>query len=200
VSETDQRQTLSLVEAIIPVASLIVLVALSYYLFGDAGAKGPNQVGMVVATMIAVFIGWRRGYTLHELGEAAIASVSSGIGAIFILFAVGALIGTWAMSGTLVAMVYYGLKILNPNYFYVTAAAIAALVAVGIGSSWTVIGTVGIGLMGISEAMGLDPAITAGAVVSGAYFGDTVSPLSDSANLAAGSATSSCMRTSDELD
>ena len=186
MQEPETRPKLSLLEAIIPVASLILLVVLSYYLFGDAGANGPNQVGMVVATMVAVFIAWRRGYTLHELSDAAIASVSSGIGAIFILFAVGALIGTWAMSGTLVTMVYYGLQILNPSYFYVSAAAIAALLAVGIGSSWTVIGTVGIGLMGISDAMGLNSAITTGAVISGAYFGDTVSPLSDSVNLAAG--------------
>ena len=182
----ETRPQLSLIEAIIPVASLIVLVGLSYYLFRDGGAYGPNQVAMVVATMIAVFLGWRRGYTLQELNEAAVASVSSGLGAIFILFAVGALIGTWAMSGTLVAMVYYGLEILNPNYFYVSAAAIAGVISFGIGSSWTVVGTVGIGLMGIARAMGLDPAITAGAVISGAYFGDTTSPLSDSANLAAG--------------
>jgi len=181
-----QKASLSLIEAIIPVASLILLVGLSYYLFRDGGADGPSQVGMVVATMIAAFIGWRRGHTLHELNEAAVASVSSGIGAIFILFAVGALIGTWAMSGTLIAMVYYGLEILNPSYFYVSTAAIAAVISFGIGSSWTVVGTVGIGFMGISRAMDLDPAITAGAVISGAYFGDTVSPLSDSANLAAG--------------
>src|SRR5512137_358630 len=121
---SDQPQPLSLTEAIIPVAGLIVLVALSYLLFGDAGAAGPNQVALVVATMIAVFIGRRRGHTLRSLGEAATASVSSGIGAIFILFAVGALIGTWAMSGTLVAMVYYGLQLLNPDYFFVTACAI----------------------------------------------------------------------------
>src|SRR5262245_3080976 len=142
---------LSLVEAIIPVASLILLVGLSYYLFRSGGIDGPNQVGMVVATMITVFIGWRRGYTLHDLGDAAVASVSSGIAAIFILFAVGALIGTWAMSGTLVTMVYYGLKILDPAYFYVSAAAITAAISVGIGSSWTTAGTVGIGLMGISD-------------------------------------------------
>jgi Na+:H+ antiporter, NhaC family len=182
----DQRRAPSLVEAAIPVASLILLVGLSFYLFGDAGAGGPNQVALIVATMVAVLLGWRRGYTLHELGEAAVASVESGLGAIFILFAVGALIGTWAMSGTLLAMVYYGLQILNPNYFYVTTAAICAVVSFGIGSSWTVAGTIGIGLMGISVNMGLDPAITAGAIISGAYFGDTTSPLSDSANLAAG--------------
>ncbi|MPZ35934.1 MAG: Na+/H+ antiporter NhaC [Rhodospirillales bacterium] len=182
----DQRPAPSVLEAAIPVASLILLVALSYYLFGDAGGGGPNQVALIVATMIAVLLAWRRGHTLHDLGGAAIASVESGLGAIFILFAVGALIGTWAMSGTLVAMVYYGLQILNPNYFYVTAAAICGVVSFGIGSSWTVAGTIGIGLMGISANMGLDPAITAGAIISGAYFGDTTSPLSDSANLAAG--------------
>ena len=107
------------------------------------------------------------------------------MGAIFILFAVGSLIGTWALSGTLVAMVYYGLEILSPNYFYMTALVICAVVSAGIGSSWTTVGTIGLGLMGISQNMGLDPAITAAAVISGAYFGDTTSPLSNSANLAA---------------
>jgi NhaC family Na+:H+ antiporter len=185
-SEPTERRRPSLIEAIIPIASLIFLVALSYYLFRDAGTNGPNQVGLVVAAMIALFMGWRRGYTVQELGDAAITSVASGIGAIFILFAVGALIGTWAMSGTLVTMVFYGLKILSPNFFYVTAAALAAAISYGIGSSWTLVGTVGIGLMGVSAAMNLNPAVTAGAVISGAYFGDTASPLSDSANLAAG--------------
>ena len=128
----DPPQPLTLTEAIIPVASLILLVALSYFLFGDAGAGGPNQVALVVATMIAVFIGWRRGHSLESLGEAASKSVSTGITAIFILFAVGALIGTWAMSGTLVAMVYYGMQLLSPNYFYVTACAISAIVAISI--------------------------------------------------------------------
>ena len=181
----DQPQPLTLTEAVIPVASLILLVAISYLLFGDAGAGGPNQVALVVATMIAVFIGWRRGHSLESLGEAAAKSVSTGIGAIFILFGVGALIGTWAMSGTLVAMVYYGLQLLSPNYFYVTACAVSAIVAISIGSSWTVVGTIGIGFMGIAANMGLNPAIAAGAIISGAYFGDTCSPLSDSANLAA---------------
>jgi NhaC family Na+:H+ antiporter len=185
VTGPDQPQPLTLTEAVIPVASLILLVAISYLLFGDAGAGGPNQVALVVATMIAVFIGWRRGHSLESLGEAAAKSVSTGIGAIFILFGVGALIGTWAMSGTLVAMVYYGLQLLSPNYFYVTACAVSAIVAISIGSSWTVVGTIGIGFMGIAANMGLNPAIAAGAIISGAYFGDTCSPLSDSANLAA---------------
>jgi len=179
---------LTLTEALIPIASLIVLVGLSFYLFGDAGAKGPNQVALVVATVIATVVARRRGQSLDELRDAAIASVGSGIGAIFILFAVGALIGTWALSGTLAAMVYYGLKLLNPSYFYATTALICAVVAFSIGSSWTVVGTIGIGLMGIAGSMGLDPAITAGAIISGAYFGDKSSPLSDTANLAAATA------------
>lgn len=188
MTEPAKSNPLPLLEALVPIASLILLVSLSFYLFGDAGASGPNQVALVLATMIAVIVARRRGYTLEELGNAAIASVSSGMGAIFILFAVGALIGTWALSGTLIAMIYYGLQLLNPNYFYVASAVLCAVVSFGLGSSWTVVGTIGIGLMGISANMGLDPAVTAAAIISGAYFGDTTSPLSDSANLAAGSA------------
>jgi Na+:H+ antiporter, NhaC family len=146
------------------------------------------MVALVVATMIAVYIGWRRGHSSQSLGKAATESVSSGIGAIFILFAVGGLIGTWALSGTLVAMVYYGLQLLSPNYFFVTACAVCAIVALSIGSSWTVVGTIGVGFMGIAASMELNPAIAAGAVISGAYFGDKSSPLSDSANLSAASA------------
>jgi len=172
-------------EAAIPVVALIVLVGLSFYLFGDAGAKGPNQVALVMAALIALVIGRRAGHTLEQLREAAIASVGTGIGAIFILFAVGALTGAWAMSGTLMAMVYYGLQILSPNYFYMTTALICGLVAFSIGSSWTVAATIGIGLVGIAVNMELSPAVAAGAVISGAYFGDKSSPLSDTANLAA---------------
>lgn len=181
-----EPQPLTLLEALIPVASLVVLVALSFYLFGDAAAAGPTQVALAVATMVAAFVAWRRGHSLAALNAAATKSVSSGIGAIFILFAVGALIGTWAMSGTLIAMVYYGMQVLSPTYFYMTAAIVCAIVSFCIGSSWTVVGTIGIGMMGIARATDMDPAITAGAVISGAYLGDTVSPLSDSVNLAAG--------------
>jgi Na+:H+ antiporter, NhaC family len=188
MTEARQQPPPTFAEAMVPITSLILLVGLSYYLFGDAGAGGPNQVALVLATMIAVFLAWRRGYSFDQLRQAATDSVGSGLGAIFILLAVGSLIGTWAMSGTLVAMVYYGLQILSPNYFYMTASIICALVSISIGSSWTTVGTIGVGLMGISQNMELNPAITAAAIISGAYFGDTSSPLSDSANLAAGTA------------
>ncbi len=117
--------------------------------------SGPTQVALVFASMIAVAIGRRCGHSLKALNQAAVESVSSGIGAIFILFAVGALIGAWALSGTLVAMVYYGLHLLSPTYFYATAALVCAFVSACIGTSWTTVGTVGIGLMGISQSMGL---------------------------------------------
>jgi NhaC family Na+:H+ antiporter len=183
-------RTLTLAEAIVPVTSIVLLIAASYYLFGGEGANGPIQVALTLATMIAVLVAVRRGHTLEALREAAIASVSSGMGAIFILLAVGALIGTWAMSGTLVAMIYYGLHLLSPDYFYVATVAICALISAGIGSSWTTAGTVGIGLMGVAANMGMDPAIAAAAVISGVYFGDTTSPLSDTANLSSAAAGS----------
>ena len=185
MTRPETPQPLTMLEAAIPVVALIALVGLAYFLFGDKAALGPNQVALTVAGMIAVFIGWRRGHALDSLGKAASDSVNTGIGAIFILLAVGALIGTWALSGTLVAMVYYGLKLLSPDYFYVTACAISAVVAFSIGSAWTVAGTIGVGFMGIAASMGLNPAIAAGAIVSGAYFGSVASPLSSAANLAA---------------
>jgi len=127
-NENTRARDLSFGEAALPVVALIVLVALSFYLFGDAGAKGPNQVALVLAGLVALVIGRKAGYTLEQLREAAIASVGTGVSAIFILFAVGALTGAWAMSGTLMAMVYYGLQILSPNYFYMTTALICGIV------------------------------------------------------------------------
>lgn len=177
-------EPLSITEALIPIAALVVLLGLSYYLFGDEAAAGPNQIALTFCTLVAAFVAVRRGHSFDALRDAAVASVTTGLSAIFILLAVGALIGTWALSGTLIAMVYYGLQLLNADYFYVTTTLICAVVALSIGSSWTVAGTIGIGLMGISQEMGLNPAITAGAVISGAYFGDKSSPLSDATNLA----------------
>ena len=176
-------QPLTMTEAAIPIASLIILVALAFFLFGDAGALGPNQLALTAAALIATFIGWRRGHTLQSLGAAAKESVATGIDAVFILLAVGALIGSWAMSGTLVAMVYYGLHLLSPNYFYFTACALCAAVSFSIGSPWTVAGTIGVGFMGIAASMGLNPAVAAGAIISGAYFGGVSSPLSSAVNI-----------------
>jgi NhaC family Na+:H+ antiporter len=178
----------SLVDALVAVAALIVLVSASFILFGDRAAFGPNQVALTLAATLAAGIAWKNGHRWDDIRKAVVDGVASALPAIFILFAVGALIGTWAMSGTLVAMVYYALGILSPNYFYLSACIICALVATSIGGSWTVVATIGLGLMGVAAQMDLSPYITAGAVISGAYFGDKSSPLSDTLNLAAAAA------------
>lgn len=182
------RPTLSFASALTPIVTGVVLLGLSYLLFGDKGMHGPHQVGIVCATMVAVYIGWRSGFSLDELRDAATSSLVSGAGIIFSLLAVGALLGTWAMSGTLLAMGYYLMYGLDPNYLYLAAALIGALVGFSISSAWTVASTIGVGLVGITQQMGLDPAITAGAVVSGAYFGDKASPLSSKTKLAVATA------------
>ncbi len=174
----------SLADALIPVVTLLVLLITSFLLYGDGASYGPNQIALLTCGLIATAVGMKNGVRFETLRVAALEGVASGLGAIFILLAVGALIGTWAMSGTIVAMVYYGMEILNPHYFYASAALLCGVVAFSIGSSWTTAGTLGIGLMGIAANMGLSPAITAGAVISGCYFGDKGSPLSDTVNLA----------------
>jgi NhaC family Na+:H+ antiporter len=181
---------LSLAAALAPVVALVGLLGLSFFLFGDEAASGPNQVALVFCSIVAIAVAWWHGHTVADLRDAAVESVTAGLPAIFILLSVGALIGTWALGGTLVAMVYYGVQLLSPDYFYPTACLICLVVAVSIGSSWTVAGTLGIGLMEIAREMGLDPAVTAGAVISGAYFGDKLSPLSGTANLACAAAGS----------
>ncbi len=180
----------SLADAVLAVGTLIALLALSYYLFGDRASSGPNQVALLFCAIIAAGIAYKNGMSWAGIRQATIDGVATSLAAIGILLAVGALIGTWAMSGTISAMVYYGLKILSPDYFYATTAIICAVVGFSIGSSWTVAGTIGIGMMGIAVSMNLSPAITAGAVISGAYFGDKASPLSDTANLATAAAGS----------
>jgi NhaC family Na+:H+ antiporter len=180
----------TLVDSLIPIGLLIGLLSLSFYLFHNDASYGPNQIALIFCALVAAGLAYKNGLPLEGIRQAMIEGVATGIAAIGILLAVGALIGTWALSGTIVAMVYYGLQILSPNYFYATAALICAAVAFSIGSSWTTAGTIGIGLMGIAGSMNLSPEITAGAVISGAYFGDKSSPLSDTANLATAAAGS----------
>jgi NhaC family Na+:H+ antiporter len=126
-----------------------------------------------------------RGLSWAEVQESMVAGIKVGLGPILILLAVGGLIGSWMIAGTVPAMIYYGVSILNPSIFFAAAAIICALASISIGSSWTVAGTLGIGLIGIADSYGLSPAVAAGAIISGAYFGDKLSPLSDTTNLAA---------------
>jgi len=184
MSEPTKTATPTLGQALIPIATLIGLLSTSVYLFGDGSSSGPNQIALILTAMVAALIGLKNGHTWHELQEGMVHGVSLAMGAIFILLIVGALIGTWILSGIVPSMIYYGLKVLDPSYFYAASVIICAMVSLATGSSWTTASTVGIALVGISGALQLSPAVTAGAIISGAYFGDKLSPLSDTTNLA----------------
>jgi NhaC family Na+:H+ antiporter len=133
---------------------------------------------------IAVIIGIKNGYTWHGIEKAIVKGVSLSLGAVLILLAVGSLIGTWLLSGTVPTMVYLGLQIIDPSWFYAAACLVCGVVAMSIGSSWTTAATVGVAFIGIASGFELSPSVTAGAVISGAYFGDKLSPLSETTNLA----------------
>ena len=178
------KTTPSLFEAIFPILALIFMLSLSVYIYGDNSSYGGNQIALIICAGIASIIGIKNGYTWKEIESGIIKGISTAMGAVLILLAVGAMIGTWIMSGLVPAMIYYGLNILSPSIFYFAACIICALSALSIGSSWTVAGTLGAALMGIATGLGLSPEVTAGAVISGAYFGDKMSPLSDTTNLA----------------
>jgi NhaC family Na+:H+ antiporter len=155
------------------------------FLFGLGAIDGPVQVALLFSTMTAALVLLKNGHSWEEISGAGGRALTSIVSAIFILLAVGALIGTWNMSGTIPTMVYYGIQLLQPTWFYAASAMICAIVALSIGSSWTTVGTVGVGLVGISTLLGVSPIITAGAVISGAYLGDKTSPLSETTILAA---------------
>ncbi len=178
------HRTPSLLQAAIPVLVLIGLLSASVMLFGQDSSYGPNQIVLIITAMVAAVVGLRLGFSWRTLQDAMVHGVSLAMGAIFILLVVGALIGTWIMSGIVPTMIYYGLQILNPTVFYAAGCIICALVAVASGSSWTTASTIGIALIGIAAAFGLNLGIAAGAVISGSYFGDKLSPLSDTTNLA----------------
>ncbi len=170
--------------AVLPLIFLITMLAASVSLFGDNSSYGPNQIALMLAAGAAALIGLYLGDTWSELERAMVDGITLALKACLILLAVGSLIGSWMLAGTAPAVIYVGLGILDPSWFYPAALVICALVAVSIGSSWTTAGTIGIALMGISQIMGLSLPITAGAVISGSYFGDKMSPLSDTTNLA----------------
>jgi NhaC family Na+:H+ antiporter len=181
---TKQIKRPSLLDALIPLVVLIVLLSLSVYLYGSDSSYGPNQIALFVGAAIAVIIGLKNGYSWADMEKAMIHGISLSLGAVLILFAVGALIGTWLLAGTVPALIYYGLQVLDPAWFYAATCILCAIVSLAIGSSWTTAATIGVALIGVSVGLGLSPVITAGAIISGAYFGDKISPLSDTTNLA----------------
>jgi NhaC family Na+:H+ antiporter len=169
----------SMLDALIPLVFMIGLLALSIVLFGIDAALGPLQVALFMSAVVAAVVAHKNGYTWDKIGEEVVKGISLAMSAILILLMVGALIGVWNMSGTIATIVYYGIQYLNPSWFYLAAALITGLVGLVTGSSWTTAATVGVAFIGISKALGANEAITAGAVISGAYFGDKMTPLSE---------------------
>jgi Na+:H+ antiporter, NhaC family len=189
-STTPTPREPSLSQALVPLLLLIALLAASVWLFGDDSSYGPNQIALLLCACVAGLIGMRNGHRWGDVQDAIVHGVTLSTGAILILLAVGALIGTWILSGTVPTLIHYGLLLMHPSWFYVATCFICAVIALAIGSSWTVAGTLGVSLIVVAQGLGLSPAITAGAVISGAYFGDKMSPLSDTTNLAPAAAGS----------
>ena len=170
--------------ALVPIIVLIILLGLNVFIYGEDATYGSNQIALLVAAAVAVVIGFGLNYTWKDLQAGIVKSIKSALPALLILLLIGALAGTWMISGVVPTMIYYGLKILNPTVFLVAACVISGIVAIATGSSWSTIATVGLALLGIGSVLGINEGVVAGAIISGAYFGDKMSPLSDTTNLA----------------
>lgn len=177
------KRQASLFAALLPILVLIALLTSNVFLFEDTLA-GANQIALLLAAALAGLISIWLGLPWNKIREKIVSTIGSAMPSILILLLIGSLAGTWMISGVVPAMIYYGLDIINPKMFLFTAVAVSAIVSVATGSSWSTIATIGVALLGIGKALGMSEAVVAGAIISGAYFGDKVSPLSDTTNLA----------------
>ncbi len=169
----------SLVDALIPLGFMIIMLTWSIVLFGIDAAAGPLQVALLMSAVVAALVAHKNGHSWERLAEEVVKGISLAMSAILILLMVGALIGVWNMSGTIATVVYYGIKYINPNWFYFAAALLTGVIGIVTGSSWTTAATLGVAFVGIARVIGVSEAITAGAIISGAYFGDKMTPLSE---------------------
>jgi NhaC family Na+:H+ antiporter len=181
---TQKKTSISLGQALLPVIILVLLLAFNVFVFGDDALGGSNQFILLIGAAVAAVVGFRNKVSYEVMLEAIGDNLKSTTGAILILLFVGALAGTWLLSGIIPAMIYYGLQILHPSIFLPACIIICAIISLATGSSWTTSATVGIALIGIGRALEIPVGMVAGAVISGAYFGDKLSPLSDTTNLA----------------
>ncbi|MGK7394959.1 MAG: Na+/H+ antiporter NhaC [Candidatus Cyclobacteriaceae bacterium M3_2C_046] len=174
----------TLFESLIPVTFLIILLATNVIIFGDDTLSGSNQIVLILSAAVAGVVSLRLGISWAQMEKGIVRSINAAMPSILILLLIGSLAGTWLLSGIVPAMIYYGLKILNPTIFLFAACVISAIVSLATGSSWSTVATIGIALLGIGKALGMSEGIVAGSIISGAYFGDKMSPLSDTTNLA----------------
>lgn len=178
------NRDLNIWEALIPVFALVGMLAYNVFVYGDDSLSGSNQFILLLGGAVAAIVGIFNRVSFDTMIEEVANNIKSTTGAILILLMVGSLAGTWLISGIIPTMIYYGLQILNPTIFLAATVIICAVISVATGSSWTTSATVGIALIGIADALGISVGMTAGAILSGAYFGDKMSPLSDTTNLA----------------
>jgi len=178
------ENNISIGAALLPVIALVGMLAYNVFVFGDDALSGSNQFILLLGAAVAAIVGHFNHTSYDTMVEEVSQNIKSTSGAILILLMVGALAGTWLVSGIIPTMIYYGLQILNPTIFLAACVIICSVISVATGSSWTTSATVGIALIGIAEALGISLGMTAGAILSGAYFGDKLSPLSDTTNLA----------------
>lgn len=179
-----KTKPVSLSIALLPILFLITLLSLNVFYYGDDALSGANQMTLLLSGAFCSFLAIIRGTPWHNIIEGIRNSISDTLPALLILLLIGALAGTWLISGIVPAMIYYGLQIVNPTYFLIAACIVSAIISLVTGSSWSTIATIGVALLGIGKALGMSEAMVAGAIISGAYFGDKMSPLSDTTNLA----------------
>ena len=171
--------------SLIPLAALCALLALVVSLFGDDALSGAAQISLLICSALAIALALPRRYVRFSDFEEAISSKIASVSlALVILLLIGALAGAWMISGIVPTLIYYGMQLLDPSWFLVSACIICAIVSIMTGSSWTTIATIGVALMGIGEALGISAGWVGGAIISGAYFGDKISPLSDTTVMA----------------
>ena len=171
--------------SLIPFAALIALIYVCVSTFGTDALDGATQVSLLIASAICILVGYmmhRVDWTLLE--QEMTAKIASCMPSIIILLLIGAIGGAWMISGIVPTMIYYGVQILRPEWFLVSSSLFCALVSIVVGSSWTTVATIGVALMGIGRAHGIDDGWVAGSIITGAYFGDKLSPLSDTTVLA----------------
>jgi Na+:H+ antiporter, NhaC family len=173
----------SLFEALLPIMVLVLLLSGNVFLFEDV-LDGANQISLLLASSVAIIIAYKLGFKWEAMNHRMIKTIGSAMPSMIILLLIGSLSGTWLLSGIVPAMIYYGIDIINPTFFLVTTVIVSSIVSMVTGSSWSTVATIGIALLGIGKTLGFSEPIVAGAIISGAYFGDKMSPLSDTTNLA----------------
>jgi NhaC family Na+:H+ antiporter len=176
---SDKQRAIPLGVAVIPVFFLVAALSTTIGIFGQEA-----HIPLICAAALAAGVATFYGYTWKEILDGVVHGITLAMGAILILMVIGTMIGTWILGGVVPSMIYYGLKVLSPGIFLAATMVICAIVSLGTGSSWSTAGTVGVALIGVGMALGIPNTMTAGAIISGAYFGDKMSPLSDTTNLA----------------